>query len=296
LGNPFASALTWDASTDWNKINIAGVAQIWNGAGKSYSPLSEGGIIPAGNGFMVQASGGTGSLTIPATKRTHNAQSWYKTSDYPVIKLFAKNLDNPSFQESQVRFNPASTSGFDLEFDGEFLTGYAPTFYSVMTGENLSVNSQPQITKETAIPFVFEKNDGVNFSIEAEIENLTETVWLLDKKTNYDHNLSQTPVYYFTSSAGDQNERFLLHFGSVGIEDSPLKQPVIAWYNNKNLYVATGAGTTSIDIYNIQGQNLQNFQLHGSGLQTVPIKLPTGVYFARLINDGRMQTVKIIIQ
>lgn len=50
------------------------------------------------NGFMVKVTSGTGSITIPAAKRVHSAQPWYKQSDYPVIKLFAKNLDKPSFQ------------------------------------------------------------------------------------------------------------------------------------------------------------------------------------------------------
>jgi len=296
LGNPFASALTWDATSAWNKINIAGVAKIWNSAGKSYSSINADGIIPAGNGFMVQVSDGTGSLNIPATKRTHNAQSWYKNSDYPVIMLYATNLDNPSFQESQVRFNPSSTGEFDLEYDSEFLPGYAPYFYSVTNNENLAVNSLPEFIAETVIPFNFIKNEGTNFSIDAMIENLPGTVWLLDKKTNFDHNLSQTPVYYFTSEPGDQSDRFLLHFGSVGINDSPVRKNMIGWYNNGNLFVINENESTQVSIYNIQGQNLQNFQLLGSGLQTLSVNMPVGVYFARIINNGRMQTVKMIVQ
>jgi len=66
---------------------------------------------------MVQANVTDASLTIPAAKRVHSAQAWYKKSDYPVIQLFAHHRDNASFQESQLRLNPESTTGFDLEFD-----------------------------------------------------------------------------------------------------------------------------------------------------------------------------------
>jgi hypothetical protein len=51
-----------------------------------------------------------------------------------------------------------------------------------------------------------------------------------------------------------------------------------------------------VDIFNVQGQILRNYQLHGIGLQTLSVNLPAGVYFARLINDGRMQTIKMIVQ
>ncbi|MEI6436473.1 MAG: T9SS type A sorting domain-containing protein [Bacteroidota bacterium] len=297
LGNPFTSAIPW--YTGWTTSGIGGVANIWNEAGQSYTPINAGGIIPAGNGFMVQVTTASGSLTIPAAQRIHSAQSWYKSSDYPVIKLFAHNLDNPSFQESQVRFNPASTTGFDVEHDGHFLPGYAPLFYSVMTGEKMIVNSLQEVTAETVIPFTFIKNEGTNFTIEAtSMETLhpAVTVCLKDIKLGIDYNLSENPVYAFTSTTGDLPARFELHFGSVGINDLPAAQPIIAWYYGGALTVKNVEGLTNIGIFNIRGQQLQNFQLDGSGLQTVQLNLPAGVYFARIVNDGRMKTVKIIVR
>ncbi len=297
LGNPFASAITW--YTDWPMSNIGGTANIWNEAGQSYTPIVANGVIPAGNGFIVQASGGTGMLTIPAAKRSHNAQAWYKDSDYPVIKLFAHNLDFPSFQESQVRFNPEATVGFDPEHDGHFLTGYAPLFYSVMNGEKLMVNSLPEFSEETAIPFSFVKNEGTNFTIEATgIETLepAATVFMKDNKLGINHNLSENPVYVFTSADGDAPARFELHFGSVGINETPITQTIQAWYYAGILNVKASEGLTAIGIFNIQGQNLQNYQLFGSGLQTLQLNLPAGVYFARILNKGNLQTVKMIVQ
>jgi predicted outer membrane repeat protein len=296
LGNPFASAITW--YTGWTKSNIGGVANIWSEPGQSYSPINADGIIPSGNGFMVNVSGGTGSLTIPAASRVHSAQAWYKNSSSPVIKLFAHNLDYPSYQESQVSFNPDATTGFDMEYDGRFIAGYAPLFYSVMAGENLMVNSLPQFREETVIPFSFIKNEGTNFSIEATgIETLSEAenVYLLDRKLGINHNLLQNPVYTFTSSEGDATARFELRFSTVGIIDLPVTQTIGAWYYGGNLMVKNREGLTRIDIFNIQGKNLQNHKLQGSGLQKVSLNLPVGIYFARIMNHGAMQTVKIIV-
>ncbi|MCX6279285.1 MAG: T9SS type A sorting domain-containing protein, partial [Bacteroidetes bacterium] len=247
----------------------------------------------------VQVTTGPGSFTIPSALRVHSAQGWYKNTDYPVIKLFAHNLDDPSFQESQVRFNPASTTGFDVEHDGRFLSGYAPLFYSVMAGENLMVNSLPELTAETIIPFTFIKNEGTNFTIEATgfaTLQPAATVFLKDKKLGTDHNLSENPVYAFTSTTGDSPARFELHFGSVGINELPEAQPIIAWYCGGALTVKNIEGLATIGIFNIRGQQLRDFQLDGSGLQTVQLNLPAGVYVARIVNDGRVRTLKMVVQ
>jgi hypothetical protein len=117
LGNPFASGLVW--YSDWVTSNIGGVAYTWNEAGMSYTPRNPGDIIPTCNGFMVRVienPDNTGSLIIPAAKRVHGSQAWFKESEYPVITLFARNLDNRSFQDAGVERNLAAghAIGIDL--------------------------------------------------------------------------------------------------------------------------------------------------------------------------------------
>lgn len=300
LGNPFTGALTWDASVDWSLVNIGGVAKIWNEAIQGYSDLtsSPSTVIPATNGFMVQVSSGTGSLKLPAAKRAHSSQGFYKSS-VPHLQLVARNTTVGNAQESNIVFNPDATTSFDLMYDGEFLAGHGPQFYSVAGNEKLSTNSLPEFSEETVIPFNFIKNEGTNFTIEATgIETLepAATVFLNDNKLGIKHNLSENPVYAFTSTDGDAPARFELHFGSVGINETPAAQTVQAWYYCRTLNVKTSEGLTNIDVFNLKGQNLQNFELQGNGLQSVTINLPAGVYFARLVNGGTLKTVKFIVQ
>ena len=251
---------------------------------------------------MVQVTptfGGNNSLTIPTADRVHDATAWYKSSENQTIKLVANDFAGQTAQESVVRFNPEATSGFDPAFDSQFFAGYAPQFYSVSNNEKLSTNCLPGFNGETAIPFRFIKNNSTNFTIEATgIETLepASTIYLRDIKLGIDFNLSENPVYAFTSAEGDDPNRFELKFGTVGINDTPAAQTVVAYYNAGSLYISAVEGTTNIGIYNIQGQNLTNHELHGSGLQNLSLNLPSGVYFARIINDGKMQTVKIIAQ
>jgi len=198
-------------------------------------------------------------------------------------------------QETIISINPEATESFDMEYDSYFMAGFAPMFYSISQGKLFALNSLPELTDELVVPMGFVKNQNSSFSIQLNQNTTDHTLFLEDLKNNVIHNISETP-YTFLSAAGDNPNRFLLKFGPVGIDETPVTPVISAWYFGGILNVKTNEGLTNMGIFNIQGQQLQNYQLFGSGLQSVSINLPTGVYFARLVNDGNMQTVKIIIQ
>jgi hypothetical protein len=293
LGNPFGSALTWDASAPWNLTNIAGVAKIWNELNQSYSDLSSSpsSVIPATNGFMVQVSSETGNLVLPAAKRVHSSVAFYKTTTEGLL-LKAIGVAEGNAQESRVILNPASTAGFDMMFDGEFLKGYAPEFYSIVNGQKLSTNSIPDLNNTTEIPFGFVKTSGNDFRIEATgVETLPEKAYLKDLKTGTVTDLSQNPVYAFTSSEGDNPERFLLKFGNVGIpghEQNFLK----AWYSQGKLILSNTGGEAFVEIYNMAGQQVYQCTTCSNPIQ---LSLSAGIYFARVTSKMQVKTVKFFV-
>ena len=295
LGNPFASALTW--YTGWTVNNIGGVANIWNEVGKSYTPRSAGDPIPQANGFMVQVLSGTGSLTIPASARVHNAQGWYKNTNYPVVSLFAHNTDNPSFQESQVRFNPEATENFDAEFDGNYLAGYAPQFYSTFSGHNLMVNSLP-FTDELSIPFTFIGNEGAHFRIEAAVSgDLSSNIYLLDKQTGTDHNLSQNPVYSFIASANDNPERFMLHFKTVGINEPANSDQIEVVYVDGTINITNmGQGKIkSVSVADMAGHSIYNGDLQWGVTAKISLSASLGVYLVFVETETHFFVKKLLI-
>ncbi|MDO9253922.1 MAG: T9SS type A sorting domain-containing protein [Bacteroidales bacterium] len=299
LGNPFSSALSW--YTGWTKSNIGGVANIWNESAQGYTPVVAGEIIPAGNGFMVQADLDGASLTIPAANRVHSAQAWYKKSSDPVIKLFAHDLNNGSFQESQVRVNQEATTGFDFEFDGNFLPGYAPLFYSVMAGENLMVNSLPELNSETVIPFLFTKNEGSNFSIEVKgIETLgtSDIVYLKDKKLGIDHNLTDNNIYTFTSATVDDAARFELYFNSyTGIKETQSS-------NNFTVYAADGILNIhslnqlggKVMVSDMLGRAIATGSVEAGATTQINIHGNAGVYIVSVLTSKGRSNTKIIVK
>ncbi|PKP51675.1 MAG: hypothetical protein CVT92_12165 [Bacteroidetes bacterium HGW-Bacteroidetes-1] len=256
LGNPFSCALTWDVSTDWSFTNIAGVAKIWNEALQAYSDLTStpASSIPSTNGFMVQVSSGTGSLTMPATKRDQSAQAFYKNKEsLPRILLIAAPLDKTSGQQSTVCFIPEATEDFDLMYDGEFLSGYAPKFYSISGDIKLSTNTLPSMNGEKVIPFGFFKNDASDFSLELSETIEGHTLYLSDLKTNTVHIFNNNPVYLFNSEEGDDSNRFQLYFGTVNIGEQPDDEIIQAYLSGGYLYLTIPDGKVVLEVFNILG-------------------------------------------
>ncbi|MDD4742914.1 MAG: T9SS type A sorting domain-containing protein, partial [Bacteroidales bacterium] len=299
LGNPFSSALTWDASGAWSLTNISGVAKIWNEVNQSYSDLtsSPSTVIPATNGFMVQVSSGTGSLTLPSAKRAHDAQAFYK-STVSDLMLTAKSHEAGNAQESRIIVNPEATTDFDLMLDGEFLSGYGPLFYSVAGDLKLSTNSLPQISAETEIPFNFIKNEGTQFSITASgFEGLSATPYLIDLKTGSSQNLIDQPVYNFTAAEGDVPNRFLLKFGAVGIGDNIATEQTSIYSHGQIVYISsTKSANALISIYNITGQQVYTNTMVIDGQKQITLNTPTGWYIVKVRTQQGVATQKVFIK
>jgi len=297
LGNPFASALEWNKTGgSWALTNVAGTAKVWNSATKAYVDVVADGIIPSAQGFFVQVNESTtGSLTIPAAARAHSSTAWYKNTT-PRLMLSASPTDGSSRQESQIRIEPEATSSFDFYYDSRFLPGYAPQFYSMSDGELLSSNALPQVQNGASIPLGFVKNQHEYFVIRMEENNIGETILIKDLKLNLTHNLSQQPEYHFTSAQGDDPNRFLLHFGAVGVDEALPTTVVAAYVSNNILYVLNAQGKVQVDVLDLSGRMVYSQSMQAEGLSSTPINLSAGVYVVRL-NDGQTTMAnKVIVQ
>jgi len=294
LANPFSSAIKFDQGS-WNKVNIGAYAQAWNETYASYKIVSGNRIIPAMNGFIIYTTG-NGSLTIPTDARVHSDSAWYKSSvSANEIVLTASDFEGGTAQETIISFNKEATEGFDLLFDSYFAAGYAPMFFSVSQNENFALNSLPTMTEELTIPLGFIKNGSSNFSIELTQGLNDVTIFLMDTKTGTDHNLSKSG-YSFSSEAGDNSDRFLLRFETVGIHESVSSPKLNARVYDNTLYVVNNGEETQIKVFDVMGRLMQTSVLNGNGLQSFHLNLATGLYLIRIFNEGKTQTVKAVIK
>lgn len=294
LGNPFSSAIKFNLGS-WAKSNIASYAQVWNESTASYKVLAGNQIIPANNGFIVYTSG-SGSLTIPGDARLHSDSAWYKDADWEnEIVLLASDPTGQTEQETILSFNPDATSGFDMEYDSYFLSGFAPKFYSISDNSLFALNTLPMFTEDLIIPLGFVKNQNENFSIELKQGISDQTMFLIDLKTNKTHNLSEA-AYEFVSLPGDDPNRFLLKFSAVGVDETKPSEEISAWVYGNTLYMNNEASPAFIEVFDLMGRSVYNTQLTGNGLQSLTLNQPAGVYLVRINTGSALQTIKAKIQ
>ncbi|MFZ4520778.1 MAG: choice-of-anchor Q domain-containing protein [Bacteroidales bacterium] len=300
LGNPFASALSWDVDDAWNRVNISGVAKVWNESIQDYSDITSEppSIIPVANGFMVQVSSGTGSLTIPVSRQVHSAQPYYKSA-LPVIRLIARNLSSGNAKESSVWFNPDATTGFDLLYDGAFLAGHGPLFYSVAGVEHLSTNSLPEVDGTLQVPFDFIKNDGTAFTIEAKmISGIDGAVILNDLKTGASQDLTGNPLYAFTAASGDNPSRFVVTFAHTGFNETNSQNTISIYTAGNTIRInnRTGKGRGEVFVYNLMGQHIASASLNGNPTCELNLNVPAGCYLVKVVTPEVMEMRKIVLR
>jgi hypothetical protein len=297
LGNPFASAINW-ATGNWTKTNVDAIAQVWDAATASYKTITEkGNIIPAMNGFMVHTSG-SGSITIPADARVHNAGNLYKSSDEEFILLKANDLEGSTSQSSILRFNPLATEGYDSEFDSYFLSCYAPMFYSKSENEYYALNTLPSVTESKAVSFGFVKNASSKYTLELSRSITGEILCLEDIKTSVIQNLTENPVYAFTSAEGDDPNRFVLHFlDPTGVKPG-ISSGIQIYAGNKTLYISqTDAQKSIVTVYNSTGQVLRKQQLQASFSQELSLQdFVPGIYVVAIQTGKGLYNQKVVVK
>ena len=194
--------------------------------------------------------------------------------------------------------NEQSTEGYDYQYDSHFLPLYAPQFYSQAGSEKLSTNSLPILTMETMIPFGFVKNNASSFSIELK-ENITGyKVYLKDLKTNTDQNLTDNPVYNFTSLAGDNPNRFMLHF--INVTSVPNLEPEETFslsVNSGNITITMRKPVAAeIRVNNMLGQVVITDNTNGKAITSINAnRLQNGIYIISLIENGKRISKKLVL-
>ncbi|MCX6231634.1 MAG: T9SS type A sorting domain-containing protein [Bacteroidetes bacterium] len=300
LGNPFSSAITWNVGS-WGLSNVNSFAYLLNGGG-SYTTLSSGGIIPAMQGFLIQVSNATNSLTIPTNARTHSATNILnKSTETERLFIKASSIGNSTYVESIIHTDINATNGFDSDLDANFLAGLSgvPQLYSQVTNNKVSINTVPTIgSSVVSIPMGFVAGDATNYQLTFDGINTfnCSSITLEDLKTNTTQNLMQNSVYNFTSTSGDNVNRFIIHFNSaVGVGEVNKVSGSIYSYGN-DIYVNSSETVKQISIYNTIGQliytvnnpiGLFKYSLNGN---------TTGYYIVKVITDKNVNSEKVFVK
>jgi len=320
VGNPYPSALDWDALSGWTKTDMDNTIYYWNPAsgsgnysyyvGSGTAPWTGDGsvndgtqYVPAMQGFLVHCNNVSGgSIKIENGARVHNSQAFYKNTENYTDFLKLKAVGNGYWDETLIRFFEGATEGFDSDYDAYKLYGLdeAPQLYSIIPDEVLSVNSLPGYDEDRIVDLGFECGVPEIFTIEAsEIESFDEntTIYLEDLKEGVMHNLSENPSYAFAHEIGDDPNRFLLHFGEPSSIDETNQQNVRIYSNEDVVYIHQAAGIKGeITIYDMIGREILSQKISDETLSQIKITEGTGYYLVTLQTEKFVVVEKVFIK
>ncbi len=224
MGNPYPSALDWDAVSLPPELNGA----IWLfdptiGANGDYVYYINGGgaantttqYIPSGQGFFVRATGGSGTLTFDNSDRVHNGQAFYKNSDKELLVL--KVTGNNVTTQTAIRFNESSTKEADRLFDVyKIISDKAdvPNLFTKAGNETMAINTLPSIEGNEIVPMWFSAGMDGEYVIKAtQIETFDSQtpIYIEDLGTEKIQNMREMPEYSFDYKSGNDRS-FLVYF------------------------------------------------------------------------------------
>jgi hypothetical protein len=290
LGNPYPSAI------DWEGLRATyGAVYYWNGSAYvSWNNTGDGSryISPIQGFFIVTASNGTFSLTN--ANRTHTVGSYYKSEEETkdnllVLETVSKGISDKLF----VNFKNEATEDFDLQHDAYKFASGTPglsELYSYTGYKKLSIDVRPE---SEIVQLGFSNDQSGSYSIGINEVNGIGKATLEDTKTNTFSDLLKGS-YAFSWATGEDNKRFKLHMGTVGVEESPDSDITIYSYQKTAYINLKNQHTGDIYIYNMAGQLITSRET-ASGLVNIGIKAP-GVYIVKVVSEKKITTTKVYIQ
>ena len=300
VGNPFTSAIDWEASGGWTKTNLYNAIYVYNGSSwASYvgGTGSNGGsqYIAMGQGFFVEVNttASNGTLEMTSDVCVHNTVAYMKSgnSDQQIVRLQVE--DAGQVDETVIRFTDAATTGFDGDFDAHKYFSYVEGYPQIFSTANdfMSINSLP-FNSNVSIPLDVRGQDGNALTISATEKDGFAFLNLKDNFTgSVTDLLSGSYTFTFDSNVSD---RFELFFGFTGVDENDAESYAKIFAVNQDIQVVlNNVDHANITVYNLLGQTITGKVSKGS-VTTIPMD-KSGYYIVKVDDGSHVTTQKVFI-
>ena len=292
------------------------------------SPISTKGTpgryIPIGQGFFVVADNPNG---IPITFK--NSQRVFVT-EADATSTFLKNsnektkstsistdirqkikltFDSPKGYHRQllVGVDKDTSNGIDIGYDAALIEDNKEDIFWVFSENKFIIQAVDNFDNDQVLPLGLKINQEGLATIKIdELENIAndKDIYLHDKELNMYHNLKENN-YEVYLNAGIYSDRFEITFhnsqsslGTVNVEDNYLQ---VYFSNEKQsliIHNPTLKTIKSIDIYNILGQSVYNFNKKTSEnyLEYKTKHIKVGAYIVKMTTEEGTLSKKVIIK
>jgi hypothetical protein len=298
MGNPYPSAIDWNAASGWTKINLNNSVYVWNStvyasfvAGVGNNGGSR--YIAPGQGFFVQANAASASLTMTNDVRVHNSVNFLKETSDPDNVIRIQLSANGYSDETVIAIREADSYAFDPMADAWKLTGSsdAPQMYILKDDlSDLSIASFNDLMDiEGKALYMNYAQDGQHSISWSHTLTTAHTPVLFDQMTG--NIITEGTNYQFDASNSDMPERFIFTQNPVGIQDNISTLNV--WEYNNILFVNnSNMNDNQVQIFNIQGVKI----FKGTGNEFDLNHLAPAMYIVKVKSGEHAKTQKIVIK
>ncbi len=304
VGNPFTSAIDWDAANGWTKTNMENAVYVYNnGNWAEYvgGTSNNGGsrYIAMNQGFFVQVSDGSSTGTLQMTNEVcvHNNVSFLKSANEQQgwDEILRLQVTNGALQdETVIKLTDGATEGWDGNLDAHKLFSFNPNrpqIFSVANGK-MAINSLPHESGSVAVDVT--GADGDVLTVSATQYSDFSHVYLTDEALGITTDLTRKS-YTFTY---DQNitDRFTVSFTVTGINDSKEKENYYTVYAGKGAVhiVQPQQKETKAAVYDMSGRSIAR-TVSRDGFITLAVNR-TGYYVVTVTDGVHFQTRKVFVR
>jgi len=293
IGNPYPSAIDWNAQEGWTKNNVENGIYIWNN--HQYATYINGigtnggtNIIALGQGFFVRAASDSATITMSNKVRVHSGTFLKNEKSKPqMLKVVVSG--NQISDETIIYYDPNATIYYDGAFDAAKLFGstYAPQLFSEKNGNKIAIQALNDYNKLNDLFLYFIPGVNTLYTL-----NYTHSFPHFDnfiiKDLLTNNYITPNTNYSFQAKNTDPTKRFQI------ITDSDPLNTISIWASQKivNVLIPINENVENISVINLNGQNLLNTSKQIIDLNT----FSSGVYIIIVKTDKQTKISKVVIK
>jgi hypothetical protein len=303
VANPFVCGLEWNGSI--GLTNVDSDINIWNSSTGSYNIKTSGSyIIPAMGGFMAKSNGANPSISFTASNMTlSNTGNLEKNeevaSNYLMIKV--KNDQEVYEDEVKIQFDESANEYYSYVMDLKKLYGIeeSPDLYIMSLDDQDLVRKTLPTYLLNAVKLNLKSQVDANYTISISQNELSFPVdiYLEDLFEGETVLLDEASTYSFSSSGGQNENRFLLHFdGITGINEIVDNNFAIFSSYNNIIIESKSENVFDLQVINLLGQEVYTAS-NLSGDQRINLSdYSNDVLIVNLITESGSVSEKVILK
>lgn len=309
VGNPYPSSIVWEDNVDrpgsWTSSNVSPIVWVWDVAGNEWlfydastnsGPLTNG-IIAAGQGFWIQATG-TPSLTIHEQAKTTTSGAYYRSTNDMVSQLRVSVSGEGTNRSSAFLTSNDKFLNVPLFQSGKesVVLGFADDSGTSLARLNVNNSEEYPLILDVKVEGEFK----LSFAIEGDETEEFSGLYLIDKYLTKSLPLSDYS-FIVTGNQDTYHNRFYLSRKPLfeGTNDT-----IIRFYPNPVVGELHFTGDTEtiigLSIYDSNGQLVINRKATTEATFTTKIDMSgykPGLYFIKVVkSDGSLYIQKILKQ